>query len=66
MDKWTPVDVIMLILGATICFLIIAVCINAIVTGERLSPVALESMNKITHGLIGIIGVYVGLTFKSR
>ena len=58
--KWHPIDIVILILTASICLMLIITIIGASIRGEPLTPEGLKLMEKLTIAIIAIISFYVG------
>ena len=64
--KWTPVDIIVLILAVTIAFTLMAVVLISVISGERLSPAGVTIIGRLMSAIIALVGVYIGNKMKKQ
>lgn len=62
--KWTPTDLIALIITITICLILLTVVGRSTIVGDPLEPGGREIVGKLMYALITLLGVYVGNKIK--
>jgi len=58
--KWKPVDIMMMVIVATICSMILGIIYNGVFRGVVLSEGKAKYMDHLVSAMIAIISLYVG------
>ena len=62
--KWTPTDIIALILVLTVAITLVASVARPTITGDKISPDSAVIIGRLLSAMLALIGVYLGNKMK--
>ena len=64
--KWTTVNIVILILVITVCYILILIITNSMIMGKTLSKEALKIVGDSYLIMLGVITMFVGFKLNDK